>query len=81
MIVDLGLLDDIMRDEVSAPFAGKHFNLDVPAFASGKPLPTCEAIAEYVFQRIAPRLPPGVVLERVRIMEDPSLYADYTGVA
>jgi 6-pyruvoyl-tetrahydropterin synthase len=81
MIVDLGLLDDIMRDEVSTPFAGKHFNLDVPAFASGKPLPTCEAIAEYVFQRIAPRLPPGVVLERVRIMEDPSLYADYTGVA
>jgi 6-pyruvoyltetrahydropterin/6-carboxytetrahydropterin synthase len=81
MIVDLGLLDDIMRDEVSTPFAGKHFNLDVPAFASGKLLPTCEAIAEYVFQRIAPRLPSGVVLERVRIMEDPSLYADCTGVA
>jgi 6-pyruvoyltetrahydropterin/6-carboxytetrahydropterin synthase len=81
MIVDLGLLDDIMREEVSTPFAGKHFNLDVPAFASGKPLPTCEAIAEYVFQRIALRLPAGVVLERVRIMEDPSLYADCTGVA
>lgn len=81
MVVDLGLLDGIMRDEVSTPFAGKHFNLDVPAFASGKTLPTCEAIAEYVFHRIALRLPQGVVLERVRIMEDPSLYADCTGVA
>jgi 6-pyruvoyltetrahydropterin/6-carboxytetrahydropterin synthase len=81
MVVDLGLLDDIIREEVSTPFGGKHFNLDVPAFASGKTLPTCEAIAEYVFQRIAPRLPEGVVLERVRIMEDPSLYADCTGVA
>jgi 6-pyruvoyltetrahydropterin/6-carboxytetrahydropterin synthase len=80
MIVDLALLDRIMRDEVSTPFAGKHFNLDVPDFAFGKTLPTCEAIAAYVFQRIAPRLPDGVELERVRIMEDPSLYADYTGV-
>ena len=28
---------------------------------------------------IAPRLPPDLVLERVRILEDPTLYADCTG--
>jgi 6-pyruvoyltetrahydropterin/6-carboxytetrahydropterin synthase len=79
MIVDLALLDRILQEEVLTPFAGKHFNLDVPAFASGRPLPTCEAIAAYLFRRIAARLPNGVALERVRIAEDPTLYADCTG--
>ena len=81
MIVDLALLDRILGEEVLRPFAGKHLNLDVPAFAYGKTLPTCEAIAAYVFPRIAARLPRGISLERVRIMEDPTLYADCTGIA
>lgn len=79
-VIDLGLLDRILHDEILIPFAGKHLNLDLPAFAYGKTLPTCEAIAAYVFPRIAARLPAGPVLERVRIMEDPTLYADCTGV-
>jgi 6-pyruvoyltetrahydropterin/6-carboxytetrahydropterin synthase len=79
MIVDLGELDRILDQEVLVPLAGKHLN-DLPAFSQGRPLPTCEAIAAYVFRRIAGRLPAGVVLERVRIMEDPSLYADCTGI-
>ncbi|HEY3011977.1 MAG TPA: 6-carboxytetrahydropterin synthase [Gemmatimonadales bacterium] len=81
MILDLTLLDRILSEEILKPFAGKHFNLDVPAFAYGRQLPTCEAIAAYVFPRVAVRLPAGVVLERVRIMEDPTLYADCTGIA
>jgi 6-pyruvoyltetrahydropterin/6-carboxytetrahydropterin synthase len=80
MILDLTLLDRILSEEVVKPFAGKHFNLDVPAFAYGRTLPTCEAIAAHVFRRIAARLPAGVVLERVRIKEDPTLYADCTGL-
>jgi hypothetical protein len=43
-------------------------------------LPTCEALAMDVYRRIAARLPRGVTLERVRIMEDPTLYADCTGL-
>lgn len=78
-IVDLAVLDRVLAKEVVAPFAGKHLNLDVPAFAYGRALPTCEALAAYLYQRIASHLPPGVILERVRIMEDPTLYADYTG--
>jgi 6-pyruvoyltetrahydropterin/6-carboxytetrahydropterin synthase len=81
MVLDLALLDRILNEEVVRPLAGKHLNLDVPAFGKGRPLPTCEAIAAYVFERIAPRLPPGRVLERVRIEEDPTLYADCTGIA
>jgi hypothetical protein len=39
-------------------------------------------MAEYFFRRIAPRLSPGgATLERVRVSEDPTLYADCTGVA
>jgi hypothetical protein len=51
----------------------------VPAFAYGRTLPTCEAIAAHLFPRIAARLPAPVVLERVRVLEDPTLYADCTG--
>jgi 6-pyruvoyltetrahydropterin/6-carboxytetrahydropterin synthase len=81
MLLDLAFLDRILSEEVLQPFEGKHLNLDVPAFAYGRTLPTCEAIATYLFPRIAARLPRDIVLERVRIMEDPSLYADCTGLA
>jgi len=79
MIADLRLLDRILDEEVVSPFAGTHLN-DFPAFAEGHPLPTCEAIAAYVFGRIAARLPDGITLKRVRIAEDPTLYADCTGI-
>lgn len=80
MVMDLAALDRILQEEVVAPFDGKHLNLDVPAFAYGRTLPTCEAIAAYLFPRLAAHLPPGVSLERVRIMEDSTLYADCTGI-
>jgi 6-pyruvoyltetrahydropterin/6-carboxytetrahydropterin synthase len=79
MVLDLALLDRILDDEVVRPFDGKNLNLQVPVFADGGTLPTCEAIASYVYSRVAPRLPAGVQLERVRILEDPTLYADCTG--
>jgi 6-pyruvoyltetrahydropterin/6-carboxytetrahydropterin synthase len=80
MVMDLAELDRILHDEVAVPFDGKHLNLDVPEFAYGRMLPTCEAIAAYLFPRVAARLPAGVALERVRILEDPTLYADCTGL-
>jgi 6-pyruvoyltetrahydropterin/6-carboxytetrahydropterin synthase len=80
MVMDLVELDRILHDEVVAPFDGRHLNLDIAEFAYGRTLPTCEAIAAHVFPRVAARLPAGVVLERVRIMEDPTLYADCTGL-
>ena len=81
MVMDLGLLDRILGEQVVARFDGRHINLDVPEFAYGRVLPTCEAIAAYVFPRVAAQLPAGVTLERVRILEDPTLYGDCTGAA
>jgi 6-pyruvoyltetrahydropterin/6-carboxytetrahydropterin synthase len=78
MVVDLVLLDRILEEEVVRALSGKHLNREVPAFAGGRPLPTCEALAAHLFGRIAPRLPDRVELERVRIAEDATLYGDCT---
>jgi 6-pyruvoyltetrahydropterin/6-carboxytetrahydropterin synthase len=81
MVMDLGELDRILREEVTARFDGRHLNLDVPEFAYGRTLPTCEALAAHVYARVAGRLPDGVALERVRIAEDPTLYGECTGIS
>lgn len=81
MIMDLAVLDRILAEQVTGPLHGKHFNLDVPAFAYGRTIPTCEAVAEYLYGQIAPALPAGVRLERIRIHEDATLFADSTGPA
>jgi 6-pyruvoyltetrahydropterin/6-carboxytetrahydropterin synthase len=81
MVVDLVELDRILQEEVVARLDGKHLNEDVPGLGYGQMLPTCEAIAMDVYRRIASRLPQGVTLERVRIMEDATLYADCTGLS
>jgi 6-pyruvoyltetrahydropterin/6-carboxytetrahydropterin synthase len=78
MVLDLADLDRILQEEVVARLHGKNLNQDVPSLAGT--LPTCEAIALDVFRRLLPRLPREVTLERVRIMEDPTLYADCTGL-
>ncbi len=78
LLIDLAELDRLLNAEIVEPLGGKYLNRDVPAFA--RTLPTCEAMAAYVFERVAARLPAGARLERVRVLEDPTLYADCTGV-
>ena len=79
MVIDLPQLDAILAAEVTARLDGKHLNLDVPEFAPGAALPTCEAIAVDLYGRIATRLPTGVELERVRVAEEPGLYGEARG--
>ena len=78
MVFDLAQLDRILQEEVVDRLDGKHLNQDVPCLAGT--IPTCEAIAVAVVRHLLPRLPRDVTLERVRIMEDPTLYADCTGL-
>ena len=78
MVLDLAELDRILEEEVVAPLDGKYLNTDVPTLTGT--VTTCEALAQDVFRRLQRRLPPGVALQRVRIMEDPTLYADCTGL-
>lgn len=79
MILDLPELDRILAEEITVRLDGRHLNLDLPEFAYGRTLPSCEALARLLFQRIAARLPAGVTLARVRVAEDASLHADCTG--
>ncbi len=79
MVMDLVELDRILRDEIVTPFEGRNLNQDVAEFASGA-LPTCESLASLVYRRVAPRLPAGVTLARVRVAEDATLHADCTGL-
>jgi 6-pyruvoyltetrahydropterin/6-carboxytetrahydropterin synthase len=78
MIVDLPVLDQILADEVVTPLDGKHINLDLPEFAYGRRLPTCEALARYLFGRIAARIPPEATLARVLVAEDKTLAGEWS---
>jgi 6-pyruvoyltetrahydropterin/6-carboxytetrahydropterin synthase len=77
-VIDLPLLDRILDDEVVRPLDGKQIDQELPDFAPGRALPTCEALARWLFARIARRLPAGVTLARVRVAEDDTLHADCT---
>jgi 6-pyruvoyl-tetrahydropterin synthase len=79
MVMDLGDLDRLLDLVVRAPLAGRHLNVDVPEFGPGGNVPTCEAIAEYVYRRLLPRLPAALTLDFVRVSEDATLAGEATG--
>ena len=81
MIVDLQALDRLLDEEIVGRLDGKHINEEIPEFAPGKAIPTGEAMAIYLWQRLAPRLPGGVRLHSVQVQEDPHLYSEYLGGA
>jgi 6-pyruvoyl-tetrahydropterin synthase len=78
MVMDLALLDGILEEEVRGRLDGKDLNRDLSEFAAGTPLPTCEALAEFLYHRISRRLPAGVSLLGVRIAEDEFLQGEHT---
>jgi 6-pyruvoyltetrahydropterin/6-carboxytetrahydropterin synthase len=81
MVVNLRELDTILREEVVNRFDHKHLNYDVPEFAFGNTIPTCEALAVHIWGRVQSRLRHGLRLEAIRVQEDPFLYAEYRGEA
>jgi 6-pyruvoyltetrahydropterin/6-carboxytetrahydropterin synthase len=78
-VMSLQTLKSLLQHEVVAQFDGRHINNDVAAFAAGKLVATGEALAVYVWERIAGTLPAGVALHCVRIEESPHLYSEYRG--
>jgi len=79
-VIDLETLDIILTEEITLPLGGRHLNEVVPAFASGDQAPTCEALAAWCWERVAPRLPTGVALIVMRVAEDDTLWADCIGI-
>lgn len=78
MVVDLGELDRVLREEVREPMHHAFLN-DLPDFAGEREVPTTENIARVVWDRVAPRLPDGCTLLRVRVREGRDLWSDYEG--
>lgn len=81
MVMDLGLLDRLLHEEIVDRLDHRHLNLDVPEYAYGRTVPTGEMLALDVWRRLAPRLPTGCALDVVRVQEEPSLWAEYRGEA
>ncbi|HTR22220.1 MAG TPA: 6-carboxytetrahydropterin synthase [Gemmatimonadales bacterium] len=80
-IMNLKELDALLAREVVARFDGRDLNQDLPEFATGTRLPTGEALAVYIWGRLADQLPSGVRLHTVRVQEGPDLYSEYYGEA
>ena len=78
-VVDLGHLDRILAVEVKERFDHRNINVDIPEFADGKLIPSGENIARFIFQRVSTKLSHSVRVTSVRIAEDRSLSATYTG--
>lgn len=78
-VMSLGALDRLLAEEITRRLDGRSINDALPEFAEGKRLATGEALAVYIWERVAGRLPPGVSLHAVRIQEGPHLYSEYFG--
>ena len=77
-IVDLAVLDRILKSEVTDRFDHRNINLDVPEFADGKLIPTGENLARYIFERVDEELPKPSRVVRVTVGEDASLSTTYS---
>jgi 6-pyruvoyltetrahydropterin/6-carboxytetrahydropterin synthase len=78
-IVDLATLDALLEREIVARLDGRHIDDDIPEFKDGKWRATGEAVAVYLWGRLARALPQGVTLHAVRVQESPHLYSEYFG--
>jgi len=73
---DLGALDAALKHEVVDALDHRNLVLDVPEFAEGKLIPTTENVAWWIAQRVQSALGDGTKVLRVRVAEEPGLWAE-----
>lgn len=71
-LVELGALDALLF-EVLAPFRGGDLNEAIPEVREGRILPSTEALAAWIWDRLAGRIPGGGSLHRVSVWESDEL--------
>ena len=76
-VVDLGLLDDVLRREVRERLDHANINLDLPEFADGRLVPTGENLARFIHDRVAMALGAAARVTRVTVAEDSILSVTY----
>ncbi len=67
-VMDLGVLKQIIKEEVEDRFDHKNLNLDVPDFQDR--MPSAEHIAAAIYDYLLPRLPAGLELS-LKLWETP----------
>jgi 6-pyruvoyltetrahydropterin/6-carboxytetrahydropterin synthase len=77
MVIDLGVLDRALAVEVRERFDHRNINLDVPEFADGKLIPTGEALAQFIFERLQNAIGGAARMVSVTVAEDATLSATY----
>jgi len=77
MLVDLGWLDRILQTEVHDRFDHREINLDVPAFADGRLVPTCENLSRFIAECVQAALGRAVRVTSVRVAEDETISATH----
>jgi 6-pyruvoyltetrahydropterin/6-carboxytetrahydropterin synthase len=76
-VADLGVLDDVLERHVRAPLDHRNLNLDVPEFAEGRAIPTSENLARWIAEHVQAALPAQIVVARVVVSEEPSLWSTW----
>ncbi len=76
-VIDLGELKRLLHRAVVEPCDHRNLNTEVP-FLRGL-IPTTENLVIAFWHRLAPLLPPGATLHRVRLYETPRNFADFHG--
>ncbi len=74
MVLNLSDVKQVIRTEVTSQLDFSYLNEAWPEFQ--ETLPTCEAIARVIWQRLSPHLP----LVNIQLQEHPRLWADYKGI-
>lgn len=77
-VVDLGVLDDVLRREVRERFDHRNINLDIPEFAEGKLVPSGENVAKYIFEHVQAGLGDRAQVTSVTVAEDDTLRVTYS---
>lgn len=76
-VVDLRLLDEALEREVVARFDHRNINTDVPEFAEGLLVPSCENLAAFIAARMQEALGTHATVIRVWLSESPTLWAEW----
>src|SRR3954471_20048454 len=69
-VVDLGVLDRILAEQVRERFDHRNINLDVPEFGDGKLVPTGENLARFIFDRVQIGVGDAARVVSVMVAED-----------
>jgi 6-pyruvoyltetrahydropterin/6-carboxytetrahydropterin synthase len=76
-VVDLGRLDEIVKERVVERLDHQHLNSALSQFETGGAIPTSENLVRWIHEELMDKLPEGARLVRLRLAEDEDLAAEW----